>query len=140
MTAPNYLDENAIRYLVVHCADTPDDEALTALDLHKMHLGFGWDGVGYHRIINRDGTIEHGRPDYWIGAHVYEHNHESLGVCLIGRSQFTDAQMQALDDVLRAWKARHPTAEIRGHCDFDNTKKTCPNFDAGAWAQSRGIA
>ena len=136
----NYLDANAIRYLVVHCADTPDDENLTALDLHKMHLGFGWDGVGYHRIINRDGTIEHGRPDYWIGAHVYEHNHESLGVCLIGRSQFTDAQMQALDDVLRAWKARHPKAEIRGHCDFDNTKKTCPNFDAGAWAQSRGIA
>ena len=136
----NYLDANAIRYLVVHCADTPDDENLTALDLHKMHLGFGWDGVGYHRIINRDGTIEHGRPDYWIGAHVYEHNHESLGVCLIGRSQFTDAQMQALDDVLRTWKARHPTAEIRGHCDFDNTKKTCPNFDAGAWAQSRGIA
>jgi len=140
MNAPNYLDANAIRYLVVHCADTPDDENLTALDLHKMHLGFGWDGVGYHRIINRDGTIEHGRPDYWIGAHVYEHNHESLGVCLIGRSQFTDAQMQALDQVLRDWKARHPKAEIRGHCDFDNTEKTCPNFDAGTWAISRGIA
>ena len=139
MSAPAYLNPKAIKYLVVHCADTPDDEHLTAVDIHKMHLGFGWDGVGYHRVITRDGMIEQGRPDYWIGAHVYSHNHESLGVCLIGRSQFSDAQMDALDTVLRQWKDHYPDAEIRGHCDFDNTEKTCPNFDAGAWAKTRGI-
>ena len=27
-----------IRYLVVHCADTPDDQALDARDIHQMHL------------------------------------------------------------------------------------------------------
>ena len=91
-------------------------------------------------MITRDGVIEQGRPDFWIGAHVYEHNHESLGVCLIGRSQFTAAQMDALETVLRQWKKTYPDAEIRGHCDFDNTEKTCPNFDAGAWAKTRGIA
>ena len=139
MTTAAYLEANAIQYLVVHCADTPDEDQLPALDIHKMHLGFGWDGVGYHRVIRRDGTIEQGRPDFWIGAHVYGHNHESLGVCLIGRSQFTDAQMQALEDLMRDWKAQHPKAEIRGHCDFENTEKTCPNFDAGAWARDRGL-
>ena len=35
-----------------------------------MHLKFGWDGIGYHKIINRSGKIENGRPEYWIGAHV----------------------------------------------------------------------
>ena len=35
-----------IRYLVVHCADTPDDQALDARDIHQMHLGFGWHGIG----------------------------------------------------------------------------------------------
>lgn len=133
------LHPDAIRYLVVHCSDTPDDEFWTAADIHRMHLGFGWDGVGYHRIICRDGTVETGRPDYWVGAHVYEHNQESLGVCLIGRREFTDAQMAALESVMTDWTACYPHAEIRGHCDFDNTEKTCPNFDAGAWARLRGL-
>lgn len=133
------LKPTDIRYLVVHCSDTPDDEPLTAADIHQMHLGFGWDGVGYHRVINRDGIAEHGRPDYWVGAHVYEHNLESLGVCMIGRTEFTSAQYDALEQVLRAWRSEYPSAVICGHCDFDNTEKTCPNFDAAAWAAERGI-
>ena len=36
-----------------------------------MHLNFGWDGISYHKIITRDGNIINGRPEYWIGAHVY---------------------------------------------------------------------
>ena len=80
--------------LVVHCSDTPDDESLRAIDIQQMHLGFGWDGVGYHRIICRNGVIEYGRPDYWVGAHVRGFNDVSLGVCLIGRHIFTDAQIE----------------------------------------------
>ena len=38
------LQASDIRYLVVHCSDTDDD--LTASDIHAMHLGFGWDGIG----------------------------------------------------------------------------------------------
>jgi hypothetical protein len=85
------LKAENIRYLVVHCADTPDDQNLGARDIHQMHLAFGWHGVGYHRVICRDGRIEHGRPDYWVGAHVKGFNEISLGVCLIGRNDFTDA-------------------------------------------------
>ncbi len=104
-----------------------------------MHLGFGWDGIGYHKVITRDGVTENGRPEYWVGAHVFQHNHESLGVCLIGSTTFTDAQLDALEVVLKAWKTTYPQAEICGHCDFDNTEKTCPNFDAHAWAIARKI-
>lgn len=130
------LDANNIKYLVVHCSDTPDNEPLTARDIHAMHLGFGWHGVGYHRVINRTGVIENGRPDYWIGAHVYGHNEISLGVCLIGRTQFTDMQFASLETVLREWTQRFPNAEVVGHRDFDNTEKTCPNFDAKQWWKS----
>jgi len=131
------LNANDIRYLVVHCSDTPDDESITAREIHAMHLGFGWHGVGYHRVINRDGVIEQGRPDYWIGAHVYGHNEISLGVCLIGRTDFTDAQFDSLEKILREWKVKLPQAEVVGHCDFDFTEKTCPNFDAKAWWSRR---
>ena len=133
------LDPQKVTYLVVHCSDTADDDALTGRDIHQMHLGFGWDGVGYHRIICRDGVIECGRPDYWIGAHVRGFNDVSLGVCLIGRQSFTDAQMQALETVLRNWKSSYPMAEIVGHCDFDHTSKTCPNFDVSVWCRKWGL-
>ena len=133
------LNPQDIAYLVVHCSDTPDDAALTGRDIHQMHLGFGWDGVGYHRVIGRDGAVEPGRPDYWIGAHVKGFNDVSPGVCLIGRHRFTGAQMLALETVLRDWQTTYPTAQIVGHCNFDYTEKTCPNFDVAAWCEERGL-
>ena len=73
-----------IKLLVVHCSDTEDNQTLGATDIHKMHLDFGWNGIGYHKIIDRSGKVENGRPEYWIGAHVKGKNNISLGVCLIG--------------------------------------------------------
>ena len=89
-----------IKLLVVHCSDSDDSKTLTAFDLHKMHLNFGWDGIGYHKVINRSGKIENGRPEYWVGAHVKGKNSISLGVCLIGRHKFTIKQFISLERVL----------------------------------------
>ena len=127
------LYENNIKYLVVHCSDTPDTENLNALDIHKMHLSFGWNGIGYHKIICRNGKIENGRPEYWIGAHVYGFNEQSLGVCLIGKNNFNSKQLNALFDLLCVWKKKYRLAEVLGHTNFPNTKKTCPNFDVKKW-------
>ena len=49
-----------IKYLVVHCSDTPDERDVSVADIHDMHLGFGWDGIGYHKLITRDGTVHNG--------------------------------------------------------------------------------
>ena len=75
------LKKKDIKILVIHCSDTDDNLCLNALDLHNMHIGFGWDGIGYHKIINKDGSLENGRPEYWVGAHVKGKNEISLGVC-----------------------------------------------------------
>jgi len=129
-----------ITYLVVHCSDTPDDSDITDADIHDMHLGFGWDGIGYHKVITRDGTVHNGRPEFWQGAHVQGQNHHSLGVCLIGRHNFTDAQFAALELLLIGWTARYPDAQIVGHRDIQlENKKTCPNFDAGSWWAEQGV-
>lgn len=133
------LHPEQIRYLVVHCSDTPDNEMIGAREIHEMHLGFGWHGVGYHRVIDRHGVVERGRPDYWQGAHVYGHNEISLGVCLIGRHVFTELQFDALESVLREWRQACPSATICGHRDFSYTEKTCPNFDVARWCESRGL-
>ena len=127
------LKKEMITYLIVHCADTSDTEDLRAKDIHKMHLGFGWDGAGYHHIICRDGKIEPGRPSYWQGAHVYGQNENSLGICLIGRKNFTPAQKNSLSKLLHHLKCHYPDAEIVGHRDVQDTAKTCPNFDVRSW-------
>ena len=128
-----------ISLLVVHCSDTPNNQNLSAIDIHKMHLSFGWNGIGYHKIIKRSGKVENGRPEYWIGAHVKGKNEISLGVCLIGRNKFTQKQYLSLEKILKKWKSLYPEAEIVGHRDTGDTQKTCPNFDVKTWANNRYI-
>jgi N-acetylmuramoyl-L-alanine amidase len=94
----------------------------------------GWDGIGYHAVIKRNGEIERGRPHYWIGAHVKGYNRGSLGICLIGRDEFTDDQMTALRELLLEWMDLYPLAEIIGHRDLD-PHRTCPNFDVRSWCR-----
>jgi len=125
------LESNNVKLIVVHCSDTNDKENLKAIDIHKMHLGFGWDGIGYHKVICR--------PEYWIGAHTKSKNDISLGVCLIGSNKFTKKQYISLEKVLRKWKLLYPKAKILGHRDVGNTKKTCPNFDVISWSKNKNI-
>lgn len=114
--------------LAVHCSESPDGRDDRAADIHRWHRERGWDGIGYHAVICRDGTVEQGRPEYWTGAHIAGHNANSLGVCLIGTRDFTDSQMRALHSLLRVWLERYPGAQVVGHYELD-PGKTCPNID-----------
>ena len=131
------LISHNIQMLVVHCSDTDDEQNLNASDIHNMHLSFGWDGIGYHKVICRSGKIQNGRPEYWEGAHVKGKNTISLGVCLIGRNKFTTKQYLSLEGILKKWKSLYPEAKIVGHRDTGNTNKTCPNFDVKTWTKDK---
>ena len=133
----NYIKE--VKNLVVHCSDTDNNLNIDAQDIHNMHLSFGWDGIGYHKVICRNGEIQNGRPEFWNGAHVYGKNHESLGVCLIGRDQFNKRQYHSLKNLLLDWKKKYPKAKIFGHRDLIQTKKTCPNFDVKLWCKENQL-
>lgn len=133
------LDKTKINLLIVHCSDTPDDKDLRALDIHEMHLSFGWDGIGYHKVICRNGNIENGRPEFWIGAHTFNKNERSLGVCLIGRNNFSDLQFLSLKNLLIEWKIKYPNSIILGHRDSINTNKTCPNFNVNEWCKKENL-
>ena len=124
------LDQN-IKFIVIHCSDTQED--FTAIDIHKMHLNFGWDGIGYHKIICKNGNIENGRPEYWVGAHVKGINKNSLGICLIGKKRFSKSQFNSLKLILIDWKIKYPNTKILGHRNATETSKTCPNFDVEKW-------
>lgn len=117
------------KLVVVHCADTPNDKEFNANDIHQWHTEQGWAGIGYHWVIDRKGQPEPGRPEYWTGAHVKGHNTGSIGICLIGRDQFTWKQFKTLfDELIPQLEAKYGEIELRGHFELDSSK-TCPNFN-----------
>ena len=137
MEDKNLLLKKNIKFIVVHCSDTNDN--LKALDIHKLHLNFGWEGVGYHKIIENDGKIVNGRPEFWKGAHVRGYNDQSLGVCLIGKNKFSKAQFISLERILKDWKKKYKNTKIIGHYEISDSNKTCPNFDVTNWCYEHGL-
>ena len=128
-----------IKYITIHCSASPQGRGDTAETIHGWHLQRGWAGIGYHHVILEDGTIENGRPHYWIGSHVGGHNSGNLGICLIGDYVFTDEQYSALASLLRDLLDKYPKAKILGHTNWPDTHKTCPNFDVAIFLADIGL-
>lgn len=122
-----------VRYIVVHCSDTPNGRWHDAADIDRWHKERGWAGIGYHFAILLDGTVESGRPLDTPGAHVRGYNDESIGICLIGRDEYTDAQLRSLEGLVIAMKSNHRQADVVAHYDLDDHGKTCPNFNVMEW-------
>ncbi|OPC98863.1 N-acetylmuramoyl-L-alanine amidase [Pasteurella multocida] len=162
-----------ITKIVVHCSATRNGKSLkqngkTAAQIidswHKArgfrrsanavrHFNSHLLHIGYHFVIDVDGTVETGRQVGEIGAHVKGHNSNSVGICLIGgisasgknHAEYTEAQWQSLHKLLRELEAKHPKAKIYGHRDLSPdlnndgkiTKnewlKDCPCFDVWGW-------
>lgn len=127
-----------INQLVAHCSATKEGKDFKAKDIDRWHKERGWDGIGYHYVIDLDGTLENGRPESKIGAHVLGHNANSIGIVYIGgldgegqpKDTRTPEQKAALLKLLKELRGRYPSAEILGHRDFPGVKKACPCFDA----------
>lgn len=123
--------------IVVHCSDTYTSMDIGAEEIRGWHKALGWDDIGYHIVIRRDGSYEEGRELTAIGAHARGYNHMSIGICLIGgkgtlgkpEANFTLEQYTALKSIVVWLKATHPIATVVGHRDLPNVTKTCPNFN-----------
>ena len=127
-----------IREIIVHCTATREGLDYTVEDIRNWHLAQGFNDIGYHYLIYRDGSIHEGRAINVIGAHCKGHNANSIGVCYVGgiddKSQPKDTrtpeQKATLVHLLRDLLRKYPGARIYGHRDFSS--KACPCFDARA--------
>lgn len=70
--------------IVIHHTGSVKDVDVSAAQIHEMHKGNGWSGIGYHFVIRKDGTIERGRPVWAVGSHAQGHNSNSIGIHLCG--------------------------------------------------------
>ena len=136
-------------FIAVHCSATKPSMNIGAADIDRWHRQRGFKCLGYHFVIKRDGTVEEGRPVDQVGAHVENWNSVSVGVCMVGgvsekdvniaENNFTEAQFESLKKVVTDLKKRYPKASVQGHRDFPKVAKSCPSFDAKAWAKQNGF-
>lgn len=125
-----------INEIIIHCSDSPYKRDDTAKDIDAWHKQRGWRCIGYHYVIDLDGTIEYGRHVSTPGAHCYRHNAHSIGVCYIGgRDEHgntadtrTPEQKEALNKLLYKLITIY-RCPVKGHHDYDR-QKDCPCFDA----------
>ena len=151
-----------VRKLVVHCSATPPDMDIGAAEIERWHRAGGYLRIGYHLVIRRNGVVEAGRPLDEPGAHAAGHNHDSIGICLVGgvrkikdadgaddadgprwdlipEDNFTPAQWASLRQIVLGLLNKHPGAKVLGHRDLPGVTKACPSTDIGAWV-ARGYS
>ncbi len=123
--------------IVWHCSATKDDADVTVEQIRDWHVnGRGWSDIGYHFVIELDGSVKAGRPLARKGAHVRGHNATSIGICYVGgldrkgkpKDTRTTAQKKALYALTEDLMRRFPAATVHGHNEF--ASKACPCFDA----------
>ena len=144
------------RRVILHCSDSPGG---TISDIDDWHRTRGFSrrdarpgelrSIGYHYVITNgrpmpggggpfepwlDGAVWPGRHEDEEGAHALGENGRALGICLIGRETFTDAQFAALLGLVLSISFRYDIAsdQILGHRETDEERrkglsaKTCP--------------
>jgi len=124
-----------INKVIIHCSDTYHNMDIGCKEIRKWHKARGWNDIGYHYVIRRDGTLETGRPIETIGAHCKGQNRYSIGVCFVGgkagkgdiSDNFTLEQMQIGRMLMHDFKNANPDITFHGHNEFSS--KACPIFD-----------
>lgn len=127
-----------INKIIIHCSATPEGRDVKTETIRGWHIKNNhWKDIGYHYVIELDGSIHKGRDESAVGAHCSGQNANSIGVCYVGgvgkdgktpKDTRTDAQKQSLINLLKSLKTKYPAAIVYGHRDF--AAKACPSFDA----------
>jgi len=137
--------------IVVHCTATrpewwagksAEEKVREVRDWHVS--GNGWSDIGYHYLIDRDGTVVEGRPVERAGAHAKGHNATSIGISLFGGhgsastdkflDHFTTEQDKALRKLIQKLEVDNPGIyKIIGHNEV--AAKACPGFQVKPWLQ-----
>lgn len=133
--------------IVVHWTETYTNKDLSAEDLDKMQ-----NGISYHYVIRRDGTIQRGLPVNQQGNHVQGiHDQKSIAVIFVGglnvasgakdATQFksaaslTRSQINSFESICGAFYRSYPGGQIIGHSDISSDHLD-PGFDVRAYCKA----
>jgi N-acetylmuramoyl-L-alanine amidase len=124
-----------INKVIIHCSATPEGRDVKTETIKEWHTAKGWSDIGYHYVIELDGSIVEGRPIELIGAHCLGQNKFSIGICYVGgmnksmskpKDTRTEEQKVSLTELINELKSKFDLS-VHGHNQFSN--KACPSFD-----------
>jgi len=125
-----------IKKIIIHCSATPEGRDIKTETIKDWHVNDnGWSDIGYHYVIELDGTAVKGRPVERSGAHTKGHNSDSIGICYVGgvdknmqpKDTRTVEQMVAMDELIFNLIVKYDIQYVHGHNEFSS--KACPSFD-----------
>lgn len=142
-----------ITRLFIHCTATREGQPFDVEAIRRMHIARGFSAIGYHFLLQLDGTINPGRSEHVVGAHAKGYNTGSLAIAYVGgldsqgapKDTRTAAQKASMERWCRQGIATYPGAELLGHRDISpdldgdgivephEYLKACPCFDVREW-------
>lgn len=126
-----------VKEIILHCSATVEGKNFTAADIDRWHKERGFNKIGYHYVIDLDGTIEKGRKNNENGAHCLNHNSKALGICYIGgldknyksKDTRTIEQKESLYKLVYQLMGKYPQLTLEDiHCHNEFANKDCPCF------------
>ncbi len=118
-----------VNRVFLHCSssDIPSHDDVEVI--RAWHLNRGFDDIGYHFFIHKNGKISRGRDMEKTPASQKGHNIGTISICLHGYriEKFTYAQFKSLKTLaLEINKAYYERISFHGHCEVSS--RACPIF------------
>jgi N-acetyl-anhydromuramyl-L-alanine amidase AmpD len=152
-----------ITEVVVHWTANFIDQDINAEEINRIHIARGFDGIGYHYVILRDGSLQRGRNINRAGAHALRRNANSIGIAFVGginltsaeasrlggyqavanngryssAESLTDAQFDTFDMFMDSFFKVFPYGQAFGHMDTDPNRKPDPGFDVAEYCRTK---
>lgn len=113
-----------VNLIVIHCAATPSGKPIARAGLSAAGVIDAWHAargfrrsaralrqhspslphIGYHYVVDLDGTVFRGRGEDEVGAHALHFNAHAIGICMVGglerEARYTKAQWDSLAELV----------------------------------------
>jgi N-acetylmuramoyl-L-alanine amidase len=91
--------------------------------------------VGYHYVIEGDGSVRRGRAPNTMGAHAKGANSDSIGICIVGDNtrhdrKWTVAQRKSAAKLITSLRMVWGHLPLRMHREVGTTDTECPGLDS----------
>lgn len=116
--------------IFLHCSASDHASHDDIKVIRKWHLQNGWNDVGYHYFVRKDGTLEYGRDINKTPAAQAGHNTATIAICLHGLDQdkFTEAQYETLKALCLEINNAY-AGELTFHGHREVAAKACPVYN-----------
>ena len=140
--------------IVVHATESYTNANIGSEEIHIRHIEAGHDGIQYHYVIRRDGTLQRGMPTDTpsTASAILGHDKNCIDVVLVGgvnvpseadypllnlsASSFTQAQMKTLEAICESFYLKVSGGQVMGHNAIDRNSQD-PYFDVVSYVENK---